>query len=214
MPKPINSAMAINIFPPDGKPFGLSYQQHGINYWKWLLAMPVNESPDNDKTGERCSNGQTNSNSSVFYLTGGGGGQVERICEIPKGKGVLIMLSSVEMSDKEVKPGTSLQELTEIAKADQDGVKSLNLKIDDKEYTYSDLIKYRTTTGPFDIVFPKNALFGVTPGPSKVVSDNTFVITEPIQSGNHTVQIKGSACSEENCDALYAYNVKYNLIIK
>jgi hypothetical protein len=52
-----------------------------------------------DKTGAKCSIGQSNSNSSVFYL-GGGEGRVERTCSIPAGKGLLIPEIQVEISDK------------------------------------------------------------------------------------------------------------------
>lgn len=65
---------SVKIFPPDAKPFGLSYEEHAKNYWKWVLSLPTDIGPFNDKTGEKCANGQNNSNSSVFYLSGGGGG--------------------------------------------------------------------------------------------------------------------------------------------
>ena len=52
---------AINIFqpPPNTKPYGLSYEEHVKNFYKWLLSMPSNENPVNDPTGQKCANGQT-----------------------------------------------------------------------------------------------------------------------------------------------------------
>ena len=172
------------------------------------------KAPDNDKTGANCAVGQLNTNSSVFYLTGSGGGSVERTCTVPAGKGVLIMLASVEMSDKEVNPGTSVEELYKIAKEDQDAVKTITLILDNKIFNFNDLIKYRNQTRTFETVFPENALFGVTAGPSKVVSDNTFVITEPLPKGNHTVLIQGSQCKDQNCgEQMTGYMVKYKLVV-
>jgi hypothetical protein len=63
----------------------------------------------------------------------------------------------VEKSDKEA-PNSSAQQLDLNAKKDQDSVNSLYLKINDKEYNFQDLIKYRTHTDAFDIVFPDNAI--------------------------------------------------------
>lgn len=60
------------------------------------------KNPFKDSTGEKCVNGQINSNSSVFYLSGGGGGTHERQCKVPAGKGILIPVLDVEFSDKEV----------------------------------------------------------------------------------------------------------------
>jgi len=68
--------------------------------------------------------GQSGSNSSVFYLSGNGGGVSERICKVPAGKGLFIPLSPMEISDKEA-PNSSVEQLHNIAKDDQDSVTSL-----------------------------------------------------------------------------------------
>ena len=70
----------------------------------------------------------------------------------------------VEQSDKEI-PGASVEVLTNAAKQDQDSVNSLYLKIDNEEYTYNDLLKYRIQpTEPFQVIFPDNGIFGVVEG--------------------------------------------------
>jgi hypothetical protein len=42
---------------------------------------PVDKNPVNDPTGDNCAVNQRESNSSVFYLSGCGGGDVERTCK-------------------------------------------------------------------------------------------------------------------------------------
>ena len=74
-------------------------------------------------------------------------------------------MSPEEISDKEA-PKSSIEDLNNIAKKDQDSVTSLSLKIDNKEFNRQDLSKYRTHTGAFDVVFPKNGIFGVPEGSS------------------------------------------------
>jgi hypothetical protein len=79
----------------------------------------------------------------------------------------------MEMSDKEA-PGAG-EELKLAAKEDQDSVNSLYLKIDDKEYNYEDLRKYRTNTDVFEVAYADNGLFGVIEGgPSKVAADDYY----------------------------------------
>ena len=154
---PVLGSNSVNIFPPGSKPYGLTFAEHQKNFWKWIWEIPANESPVNDRTGEKCANGQSNTNSSVFYLSINNGGISERTCKVPVGKGLLIPVMQVEYSDKEA-PGASVEELHKSAKKDQDSVNSLYLKIGDKEYKYKDLIKYRTQTDVFEVVFPDKGI--------------------------------------------------------
>ena len=52
------------------------------------------------------------------------------------------------------------------------------LKIDNEEYTYNDLLKYRIQpTEPFQAIFPDNGIFGVADGgPSQAVADGHWHI--------------------------------------
>jgi hypothetical protein len=203
----------VNIFPPDVKPFGLTYEEHIKNFWKWIISLPKDKNPWQDETGKNCDNGQSGLNSSVFYLSGNGGGKSERTCYVPSGKGLLIPIMVVEISDKEV-PGKSAEELAKIAKKDQDSVTSLYLGIDDKEYKPEEISKYRTSTGSFEVVYPENAIFGATKGPSKAVADGHYIITEPLPKGNHTVHYKSSLiCPGTEClQPNFAQDIKYNII--
>ena len=211
---PILGAQSLNIFPPESKPYGLTFAEHQKNFWKWLLEIPANESPVNDRTGEKCANGQSNTNSSVFYLSMNIGGISERTCNVPVGKGLLIPVMQVEWSDKEA-PGASVEELHKSAKKDQDSVNSLYLKIGDKEYKYKDLIKYRTETDVFKVVFPDNGIFGVIEGGiSNVVSDGFYIITEPLIRGNYSFHFKSSLiCPDPGCaEPNFAQDIKYNIV--
>ena len=203
----------IEILPPNTKPYGLKYEEHIINDWKRILSIPANENPMEDKTGEKCTVGQDLVNSSIFHLSGIGGGAAEIVCRIPAGLGLFINIISVEASQAE-SPGSTIENLHEIAKNDQDHVTSTYLKINDQEV--NDLQKYRFHTEAFDVMFPKNAVFGAKAGPSKAVADGYYVITSPLAPGNYTVITKGSlVCLEPDClEPAYATEVKYNLIVK
>jgi hypothetical protein len=198
-----------NIFTPEEKPYGLTYEEHAKNFFKWLISIPSDENPMNDETGVNCAKGQLNSNSSVFYLSGGGGGNFERTCIVPEGKGVLVPVLVVEVSDKE-SPGASVDELHAAAKQDQDSVTSLYLKVDDQEYNFEDLLKYRIHTDDFQVVFPKNGVFGIVEGgPSKAVADGFYILTKPLSKGNHTIQFKSSLGSPNYAsEGYYHLNVQ------
>ena len=220
------SAESIKIFPPKSNPFGMSYEDHAINYWKWQLSLPIDKSPYKDETGAKCANGQS-SNSSVFYLSGGGGGSHKRTCTVPAGKALFIPVLHVEVSDKEI-PGATPEYLRKVATIDQDHVTSLYLKINDTEFINekydggiinsknASAAQYRTPTGIFDVVFPQNAIFGATAGPSKATSDGFYVMTEPLKKGTYNIKYSGSIfCELAEClDLTFAQDMNYDVIVK
>ena len=211
---PVAGANSVNIFPPGSKPYGLTYAQHIENFWKWSLKVPAKDNPLNDPTGVKCANGQSNTNSSVFYLTVNDGGKSERTCKIPAGKGLFIPVMEVEESDKET-PNASVEDLHKAATKDQDSVNSMYLKIGDKEYNFQDLNKYRTHTGVFEAVWPDNATYGIMKGGvSKSVADGRYIITEPLAKGTYIIHFKSSLiCQEPDCvEPNFAMDIKYTII--
>jgi len=207
---------SVNVFPPATDPYGLTYDEHVKNFWKWLISLPKNMNPWDDLTGKNCANGQLGMNSSVFYLSGNGGGKtLDRTCKVPAGKGLFIPVSPMEISDKEV-PNASVERLHDIAKKDQDSVTSLSLKIGDKEYSLEDLKKYRIHPGDFQVIFPENAIFGATAGPSKAAADGYYVITEPLKKGNYTIAYKSKlgSPSAEGTEPNFAQDVAYKITVE
>ena len=212
---PVAGATSQNIFGPGTKPYGLTYSQHIENFWKWVMGIPAKENPINDQTGEKCATGQSNSNSSVFYLTFNNGGTSERVCEVPAGKALFIPVSQALISNIDL-PTATQNELKNGVKADQDSVNSLYLKIGDKEYNFSELkSKYRNPTDVFNVTIADNGIFGaVKGGPTKAAADGYYIITEPLQKGNYTVDYKSSLyCPGEGClETNFAQDIKYTII--
>ena len=65
-----------------------------VQWWKWILGIPPDESPATDKTGEFCDQDQKGP---IWYLAGIAGsseglpgGSATRNCTIPEGKDILI----------------------------------------------------------------------------------------------------------------------------
>lgn len=210
------SPASVNILAPNGEPYGLPIDKHIENFWKWQISMPAEpegEHPISDLTGEKCTNGQSNSSSPVFYLSGAGGKTVNRTCEVPSGKGLLIPVMTVVATEKEY-PGSPTAELAKIAREDQDSVIALSLDINGKRYSFDDLRKFRNATGEFEVVFPKDGIFGVTEeGPSKAVADGYYIITEPISQGNYTINYKGALGNPVE-GTNFQHDISYNLIVK
>lgn len=213
---PVKGSTSVNIFPPGSEPYGLPYAKHIENFWKWILSIPAKDNPINDLTGEKCATGQSNTNSSLFYLAFNNGGISERTCKVPAGKGLFIPVMQVELTEKDV-PGATIEELKLSAKTDQDSVNSLYLKIGDKEYNFEDLRNYRTATDGFDINYADSGIFGIVEGgPTTGVADGYYIMTDPLQRGNYTVHYKSSlSCLEPGCaEPNFAQDIKYNIIVE
>jgi hypothetical protein len=116
----------------------------------------------------------------LFCLSFNNGDKSERTFTEPAGKGLLIPVTQVSITDKDI-PCASTEELATSAKKDQDSVNSLYLKIGEKEYSYEDL-KYRPTD-TFDVVWADKAIFGILEGgPAKVAADGYYIITELLEN--------------------------------
>jgi hypothetical protein len=205
---------SVNILPPGGKPYGLTYADHIKNFWKWNLAIPAKDNPINDPTRQKCATGQLNTSSPLFYLAYNNGGFSQRTCKVPAGKALFIPVMMVETSGKEF-PKASIQDLNKSAITDQNSVNSLFLKIGDKEYNYHDLVKYRTRTDAFDVTFPDNGIFGVQQGgPTKSVADGFYILTQPLAKGTYPIHFKSSLiCTQPDCDTPnFAQDIAYTII--
>jgi len=210
------SPNTLGIFPQNSKPFGLSYEDHIKNYWKFAVKFPNENNPWTDKTGEMCRNGQESINSSIFYLPSGGGGNFERVCKIPAGVGIFIPVLVGEMSLLEAKNGTKSEDLPLLAKADQGNMHVFSLSIGDKKYDSEDLKKYGFLTNLFNLTFPKENLFGVVIPSNKTTmaaADGYYVITEPLAKGTYIINTYGEMCTQgDDCPA--GDNFKGNVTTK
>ena len=55
------------------------------------------------------------------------------------------------------------------------------------------IVKYRTSTGVFELNYADNVIFAIVKGgPTKASADGLYIITEPLQRGNHTINFKSS----------------------
>jgi hypothetical protein len=203
----ISASASVGIIPPSEKPYGLTYEEHVKNFWKWILSIPRDENPVADSTGKFCTNGQTNSNSSVFYLAFNNAGSSERICNVPAGKGLFIPVMQVEWSELEA-PNEPLSELDQRAKNEQDKIDLLSLTINDKKYDKEELLKYRVHTTPFKIIFGNPPIFDAGQGgPAQTVADGYYVVTEPLTRGNYTVHFHSSV-------PLFVQSIKYDIVAR
>jgi hypothetical protein len=178
---------SLSVFPPDSKPYGLTYGEWTAKWWQWAFSMPEALSPLVDDTGQNCANNQTGS---VWFLAGTFGGAVTRECTIPSDKGILVPIINIEC-DSATDPTLDTEAgLRACAKADQDTVIAKEITVDG--INIGNLDSYRFQSPVFNLTFPEINIAGVAPQTAKAVSDGFWILLEPLSPGSHEIHWKAA----------------------
>jgi hypothetical protein len=101
------------------KPYGLTYADWTTKWWQWAYSVPRNVNPSYDDSGRYCTEGQTGP---VWFLTSSYKHAVDRHCNIPAGKSILLAILNSECSFAEFPSLKTEQDLRNCAKQMQDSV--------------------------------------------------------------------------------------------
>ena len=197
------------VFPPESKPYGLTYPEWTAKWWQWAYSMPEADNPSIDDTGKNCANNQSGP---VWFLTGTFGGAVTRECTIPSDKGILVPIINAAC-DSATEPSIDTEaELRSCAKADQDTVIEKEIIVDG--LNVGNLDGYRFQSPLINLTFPENNIAGVTPQTAKAVSDGFWILLEPLSPGRHEIHFK-AALGDPTATGFtnFALDVKYLLTI-
>lgn len=197
------------VFPPDSKPYGLTYGEWTAKWWQWALSMPEADSPFIDDTGKNCANNQSGP---VWFLAGTFGGAVTRECTIPSDKGILLSPINV-VCDSATEPALDTEaELRSCAKADQDTVIEKEVIVDG--VNVGNLDSYRFQSPLFNLTYLENNISGVAPQTAKAVSDGFWILLEPLPPGRHEIHFKSALGDPTTIGVTnFALDVRYLLTV-
>jgi hypothetical protein len=204
-----SSGNIIAVFPPDSKPYNLTYSEWTAKWVQWEYSIPQEANPAVDDTGENCANSQSGP---VWFLAGTFGGAVTRECTIPSDKGILTPII-LGLCDSATEPTLDTEEeLRSCAKADQDLVIGKEITVDG--VNIGNLDSYRFQSPLFNLTFPENNIAGVPPQTAKAVSDGFWVLLEPLSPGNHEIHFKAALGDPTTIGATnFALDVRYLLTV-
>jgi hypothetical protein len=197
------------IFAVDSKPFGLSYEQWAVKWWKWFVSIPESESPAGDATGARCA--QDQNDPTVWYLAATFGGKAERTCTVPSGKALFFTVIGTACNTKQDKVTTEA-EFQACVRGVMDGLKLATAEIDGVQIP--NVERYRLTSSVFPVTFPNGAIWGAPPGPTNLSSDAVYLMLHPLSNGTHTLHFTGQVFNPTNPAYNQATDVTYHLIVK
>jgi hypothetical protein len=208
------------VFPLSSKPYGKTYEEWSILWWKWAEAIPFGVNPVfNDLTGIHGSIGQSGP---VWFLAGAGGGQIVRTVTVPGGKPLFFPLSNwindYPCSDPAFQPpaGQTLEKfLQEGVKPYVDMTDVLECEVDGEPLT--NLYDYRVVSRLFQFTAAADmSLTGdpcLTGSPQLATSDGYWVMLKPLSPGEHMIHFRAgvSAWNPPPGDVL---NVTYLITVE
>jgi hypothetical protein len=200
------------VLPPDHHPFGMSYEDWSVRWWKWVDSIPAEDNPILDQDGSNCDEDQSGP---VWFLAGTTGGAVKRKCTMPAGKAIFFpiinILNDFPCPDPNFKPapGQSLEDfLTEGARAVIDLVDERVVEVDGIPLpsfrATSKLFTFRGDPSLTPVLDPC-----ITGRRQKGVSDGYWIMLAPLSRGTHTIHFRGGISSFPlEVEATYELKVK------
>lgn len=178
------------IFQNDSAPYGISFRQWTIFWWKWLISIPFAKNPAFDPTGN--SDDGTQNNSQVWFLAGTFGGPAVRTYIIPYGKAILFPVINYECSFVDEPTIKTESGLERRCKKEIDDIKDFYASLDRRKIN---LKKCRVESKCFSVEIPPNNCLRVAGGDTVMASDGYWLFFEPLTQGEHQLSTYGSCMS-------------------
>jgi hypothetical protein len=209
-----------------------------VQWWKWILGIPADDSPALDLTGEDC---EVDQKGPIWYLSGFAGsseglpgGTAERDCSVPEGKDILIPVFNTVCAeitdagiirqelgleeDEDIPPSQLKEGLVRCTDFFIDHIvpESLVFSIDDQTLGFEDLADFRVVSPQFQIVYPDGNVFGQSPTnvKQKAVADGYWVLIEDLEPGEYTINAASLLRFPEFDDFEFQTSVTYHLTVE
>jgi hypothetical protein len=167
------------VFPPDSSPFGQSYRQWAIDWFRWAGGTPTPANPFVHP--DNCGPGAS---PRAWFLPGTTGGNQTATCRVPEGKGLLV--SPLGNFCSGATNGVStFSALRDCALAGLANVTAVRLKIDGHRVRH--LNRFFVVTRKFAFHIPADNIFGVPAQTTPAVVVGQFIMIRPLEEGRHTV---------------------------
>jgi hypothetical protein len=192
------------VLAPGSTYAGKTIGEWSVEWWKYLLSVPVDQNPALDPTGI---NGNIGQQGPVFFLVGTfDGASVNRNLTVTADKAFLFPLfSSVNISDPS-NPETE-EQLRVLVTQQIDAVTSLNANIDGVDIPQTELFAHREPSPAFSATLPDGNIFGAPGGVySPGVSDGYWLLVEPLSPGEHMISfggVSGAGFSQDNTYTIF-----------
>src|SRR6187200_1575819 len=201
----------VQYYEQDSKPFGYSFGEWTVKWWKWILSMPKSMNPIDDDSGELAALKQPSRD--VWFLAGKKGDEDKKLpnrsCRIPADRSILFPVINCEhdLLDSDLK---THQDLIDRVSRDEDTIVRKDCFIDGERIPVQ-----RVKSDPivFEATMARDNMFNMKQG-GGAMFENTFasadgywVFLKPLPIGKHTISFLGS-CESGRLNSGANYNLE------
>lgn len=220
-----NAAANLNpgVIPPQAMAYGKSYGEWAGAWWKWAVAIPADQNPIVDTTGEY---GAVNQSGPVWFLAGTFGGDVARQLSVPSGKALFfpvfnalwwapddlddatwlateLGLDPTQMTDEEL--------IRLIAYYQVDFATVMSVEIDG--VPVQGMAQYRASSQPMNLtdVDLLNDLGAEISHPNAAIAAGYWLMLAPLLPGEHTILV--TVVSDNPVFGSFEMTISYQLSV-
>jgi hypothetical protein len=170
------------------KPFGITWEEWSIRWWKWVLSIPIEKNPGMSSYEGKFSAHQPYPEAT--FLIGSFEGHTERSYCIPKDRAIFFPVVNFITSfveEPELKTDYDL-----IRRANEDIESLVNVRVNIDGIPLRNFRKYRVQSPVFTIKYRKRNVFGFPASSTRAISDGFWVFLKGLESGKHQIHVFGS----------------------
>jgi hypothetical protein len=197
----------IGFFSASSSPFGQTYGQWTVNWWRWALSIPKSINPVLDPSGKFAHIGQPKR--FVWFLTGRFGSEganlPRRACTIPAGRAILFPIINYEANLLEYPQIRTEDELLKHVSDVEDTIARQDCFVDGIK-----IAAQRVKSDPeiFRLKISKdNAANIPNSGVTLAAADGYWVFLKALIEGSHVISFEGS-CEQGKLKSGAFYNVR------
>ena len=195
-----------NTFTSDSKPYGKTYGQWTVEWWRWALSTPVSVNPVVDVEGKYADVKQPTTD--VWFLAGKFGTESNdlpnRQCKIPAGRAILFPVVNCEANSLEYPHLKTEQEIIDYVSNDEDAIVKKECFLNDEKMPIE---RVRSDPPTFPLIISKDNAIGVKGGSTIASADGYWVFLKPLPAGEHSLHFAGS-CEEGRLNSGASYRLK------
>jgi hypothetical protein len=182
----------IQFFTADSMPYGETYGQWTVKWWRWFLSTPKSINPVLDPTGEYAYVNQPSVH--VWFL---GGKVVEeernlpnRFCRIPNDKSILFPVINCEANPLEYPELRTHKDLIERVKTDEDTIDKKECFVNGNRIPVQ---RVKSDPAVFELSINEDNGANIKGGGNTYASaDGYWVFLKPLPLGEYTLSFSGS----------------------
>jgi hypothetical protein len=179
------------LFSRSEEPFGTTFEEWSIRWWKWLISIPQDQNPALDSTGQKFSLAQPYS--PVIFLPGTFEGHAERKYTISPGNAIFFPVVNFITSFTEEPRLKEEHEL--VSRANEDIASLTNVVVNIDGVYIKDIKRFRVQSPVFELVYPESNVFQFKEGHTKAISDGYWIFIKGLQPGRHEIKVSGCCYS-------------------